>query len=120
MDFIGELNPTYNTFGSRSLEEIYGACLKAGTVVEASTLAHMVFLNRGDKFVARKMPAEAQFAPLLSLILIWPLLIANDAISACSENAICAEPWPSILMATCIPLIIWFALPILHPRTGSN
>ena len=71
--------------------------------------------------LAMKMPrAEAQFAPLLSLILIWPLLIANDAISACSENAICAEPWPSILMATSIPLIIWFALPILHPRTGSN
>ena len=71
--------------------------------------------------LAMKMPrAEAQFVPLLSLILIWPLLIANDAISTCSENAICAEPWPSILMATCIPLIIWFALPILHPRTGSN
>ena len=71
--------------------------------------------------LAMKMPrAEAQFIPLLSLILIWPLLIANDAISTCSENAICAEPWPSILMATCIPLIIWFALPILHPRTGSN
>ena len=71
--------------------------------------------------LAMKMPrADAQFAPLLSLILIWPLLIANDAISACSANAICAEPWPSILMATCIPLIIWFALPILHPRTGSN
>ena len=71
--------------------------------------------------LAMKMPrADAQFAPLLSLILIWPLLIANDAISTCSANAICAEPWPSILMATCIPLIIWFALPILHPRTGSN
>ena len=71
--------------------------------------------------LAMKMPrADAQFAPLLSLILIWPLLIANDAISTCSANAICADPWPSILMATCIPLIIWFALPILHPRTGSN
>jgi len=71
--------------------------------------------------LAMKMPrADAQFAPLLSLILIWPLLIANDAISTCSANAICAEPWPSVLMATCIPLIIWFALPILHPRTGSN
>jgi len=71
--------------------------------------------------LAMKMPrADAQFVPLLSLILIWPLLIANDAISTCSANAICADPWPSILMATCIPLIIWFALPILHPRTGSN
>ncbi|MEC8927243.1 MAG: ATP-binding cassette domain-containing protein [Candidatus Thermoplasmatota archaeon] len=71
--------------------------------------------------LAMKMPrAEAQFVPLLSLILIWPLLIANDAIYNCTANGICSEPWPSILIATCIPLIIWFALPILHPRTGSN
>jgi len=71
--------------------------------------------------LAMKMPrAESQFIPLLSLILIWPLLIANDAISNCSTDGICSEPWSSILIATCIPLIIWFALPILHPRTGSN
>ena len=71
--------------------------------------------------LAMKMPrSEAQFVPLLSLILIWPLLIANDAISTCSDTLLCTDPWPSILMATCIPLIIWFALPILHPRTGSN
>ena len=71
--------------------------------------------------LAMKMPrAEAQFVPLLSLILIWPLLIANDAVATCSDASMCAEPWPSILMATGIPLIIWFALPILHPRTGSN
>ena len=71
--------------------------------------------------LAMKMPrSEAQFVPLLSLILIWPLLIANNAISTCSDTSLCSDPWPSILMATCIPLIIWFALPILHPRTGSN
>jgi len=71
--------------------------------------------------LAMKMPrSEAQFIPLISLILIWPLLIANDAIATCSETAMCTEPWPSILMATGISLVIWFALPILHPRTGSN
>ena len=71
--------------------------------------------------LAMKMPrGEAQFVPLLSLILIWPLLIANDAISSCTTSEVCAEPWTSILIATGIPLIIWFALPILHPRTGSN
>jgi hypothetical protein len=67
MDFIGKLNPTFNDFGSRSLEEIYGACLKEGAVVEANTLAHMVLLNRGDKFEARPMPAEAQFAPVFGV-----------------------------------------------------
>ncbi len=67
MDFIGKSNPTYNVFGSRSLEEIYGACIKEGTVVVANTLAHMVFLNRGDKFEGRPMPKEAQFAPVFGV-----------------------------------------------------
>jgi hypothetical protein len=67
MSFIGELNPTYNTFGSRSLEEIYGACLKEGTVVEANTLAHMVFFNRGAKFETQQMPTKAQFAPVFGV-----------------------------------------------------
>ena len=64
--------------------------------------------------LAMKMPrTEGQYVPLLSLILIWPLLIANDAVSN-------SEPWLAIVMATGIPLIIWFGLPVLHPRTGSN
>ena len=67
MDFIGKSNPTFNTFGSRSLEEIYGTCLKEGTVVEANTLAHMVFLNRGDKFEGSPMPIESQFAPVFGV-----------------------------------------------------
>jgi len=67
MDFIGKSNPTFNTFGSRSLEEIYGTCLKEGKVVEANTLAHMVFLNRGDKFEGRQMPTESQFSPVFGV-----------------------------------------------------
>jgi len=64
--------------------------------------------------LAMKMPrSNAQYVPLLSLILIWPLLIANDAISS-------SEPELALIMATGIPLIIWFGLPILHPRTASN
>ena len=64
--------------------------------------------------LAMKMPrSNAQYVPLLSLILIWPLLIANDAISN-------SEPELALIMATGIPLIIWFGLPILHPRTASN
>ncbi|MEE2747915.1 MAG: ATP-binding cassette domain-containing protein [Candidatus Thermoplasmatota archaeon] len=64
--------------------------------------------------LAMKMPrSNAQYVPLLSLILIWPLLIANDAISN-------SEPELALIMATGISLIIWFGLPILHPRTASN
>ena len=71
--------------------------------------------------LAMKMPrAEAQYVPLLSLILIWPLLIANDAVADCASNTMCSDPWTSMLMATCIPLIIWFGLPALHPGTAAN
>ena len=64
--------------------------------------------------LAMKMPRTGgQYVPLLSLVLIWPLLIANDAIAA-------ADFGTSLIMATGIPLIIWFGLPILHPRTTSN
>ena len=67
MPFIGELNPTFNEFGGRSLEKIYGECLKEGTIVKANTLAHTIFLNRGDQFVTRALPAQAQFAPVFGL-----------------------------------------------------
>ena len=71
--------------------------------------------------LAMKMPrTEAQYTPLLSLVLIWPLLIATDAITECIGTETCTSPWASIAIATSIPLIIWFGLPILHPRTGSN
>jgi len=71
--------------------------------------------------LAMKMPrTEAQYTPLLSLVLIWPLLIATDSVTECIGTEICTSPWASIAIATSIPLIIWFGLPILHPRTGSN
>ena len=67
MPFIGERNESFSIFGGRSLEEVYGECLKEGTVVEANTLAHGVFLNRGDGFEWRALPAEAQFAPVFGI-----------------------------------------------------
>ena len=67
------------------------------------------------------MPRQnAQFLPLLSLILIWPLLIATDALADCADNSMCSDSSLSIFVASIIPLIIWFSLPILHPRTGSH
>ena len=67
MPFIGEQNESFELFGSRSLEEVYGDCLKEGTVLEANTLAHTVFLNRVGKFEARALPVEAQFAPVFGI-----------------------------------------------------
>ena len=71
--------------------------------------------------LAMKMPRTGgQYVPLLSLVLIWPLLIANDSVENCIDSTMCSDPWLSLVVATSIPLIIWFGLPILHPRTASN
>lgn len=67
MPFIGEQNETFEHFGSRSLEKVYGACLNEGTVLEANTLEHTIFINRNGKFEARPLPVEAQFAPVFGI-----------------------------------------------------
>ena len=67
MPFIGERNPSFDAFGSRSLEEVFGECLADGTVLEANTLEHTLFLNRGGRFEAKELPIEAQFAPVFGL-----------------------------------------------------
>ncbi len=63
MPFVAHRNASYAQFGSRGLHEVYGDCLKQADVVEANTLAHMVFLNRGDRLVGRQLPRQAQLAP---------------------------------------------------------
>ena len=71
--------------------------------------------------LANKMPrAQAQFIPLLSLVLIWPFLIASDAVELCFNDGLCEDFTMGILIATILPLTIAFGLPILHPRTASN
>lgn len=67
MPFIGARNPTFEAFGSRSLDDIYGECLSQGKSLEAASLAHTVFLNRGGKFEAKSLPSEAQFAPVFGI-----------------------------------------------------
>ncbi len=63
MPFIAHRNASYAEFGARSLQEVYGACLETAEVVEANTLSHMVFLNRGKRFSGRALPIESQLAP---------------------------------------------------------
>ena len=71
--------------------------------------------------LAHKMPrSQAQFVPLLKLVLIWPFLITSKSVEQCYANSLCEDLSMSVLFATAIPLIIAFGLPILHPRTASN
>jgi hypothetical protein len=62
LPFLQERFSTHEAYGKASLEEIYGDKLKQMRVVEANTLQSMLFLNRGDHFEARPLPAEAQLS----------------------------------------------------------
>ena len=63
LPFVKEKFPSYEAYGKASLKEIYGQRLQQMGVVEVSTLESMVFLNRGDHFEAKALPAQAQWAP---------------------------------------------------------
>ena len=67
MPFVRERFPTHRAYAEASMEEILGDRMKAVKELEASTLESMVFLNRGDHFEARALPAEAQWAPAFAV-----------------------------------------------------
>jgi hypothetical protein len=67
LPFLREKFPTYAAYGQAGVGEIYGEKLRAMKVVEANTLASMVFLNRGDHFEGRELPREAQFSPAFAV-----------------------------------------------------
>ena len=63
MPFIKEKLGSYRAFGVSPLNNILGAGLNDAKSVQANTLTHMVFLNRGEKFEAKPLPTWAQLAP---------------------------------------------------------
>src|SRR5256886_1998664 len=54
---------TYAAYANATLEQVLGPAFSGAKHLEARTLDHYVFLNRGGTFEARPLPAEAQFAP---------------------------------------------------------
>jgi hypothetical protein len=63
LPWVREKYSTYAGYGQASVAEIYGEKLKRLKGLAAGRLATMLFLNRGDHFEARELPAEAQFSP---------------------------------------------------------
>lgn len=55
--------PTYRSFGSATVDSLFASQNTPSFFVEARTLEHRLFLNRGDRFESIPLPAEAQFAP---------------------------------------------------------
>ena len=55
--------PTARAYGRASVRQVLGDKSASAHQLEATTPDSMVFLNRGDRFEARQLPIEAQFAP---------------------------------------------------------
>lgn len=60
---IAERLKTFSTYADASIEEVLGPLAKSAVRLGATTMDHMVFLNRGDWFEPRPLPTEAQLAP---------------------------------------------------------
>jgi hypothetical protein len=54
---------TFRAYADATLEDVLGPALADAPVLEATTLEHMLFVNRGGWFEARPLPTEAQLAP---------------------------------------------------------
>lgn len=54
---------TFAAYARATLEQVIGPALGNGARHAVTTMDHMVFLNRGARFEAVSLPAEAQFAP---------------------------------------------------------
>ncbi len=67
IDFIRPRIKTFSAFGSSALTDIYGQNLGGAEVVEANTLEHAVFLNRGGSFERFPLPVDSQLAPAMGV-----------------------------------------------------
>jgi len=68
LPFIAGRFGTHKAYSEATLEEVLGEARSRAKVVQATTLASMVLLNRGDHFEAVVLPAEAQFAPAFGVV----------------------------------------------------
>ncbi|MCG8606560.1 FG-GAP-like repeat-containing protein, partial [bacterium] len=63
MPYLQRRITTHKAFSEASVQEVVGFKAKQAGLLEANTLAHSVFFNRGNRFERVQLPDEAQFAP---------------------------------------------------------
>ncbi len=59
--------PTHHSFAAADVPAVLGPQMPAANQVQATTLASIVLLNRGDHFQAARLPDDAQCAPAFGL-----------------------------------------------------
>lgn len=68
MPFIRNRVSDYEGYATITLPDLLGESLAKMTQVDIRRLESMVFLNRGNRFEAHPLPAEAQFAPAYGVV----------------------------------------------------
>jgi hypothetical protein len=68
MPFLAGVFPTHRAYAEAGIADVLGPRRQQAREVSANTLSSMVFLNRGDHFVASLLAAEAQFAPAFAAV----------------------------------------------------
>ena len=67
LPFLRERFATRGDYGAATLAEIYGDALAKLPVREAAWFGTTMFLNRGGRFEARRLPVETQLAPTFGI-----------------------------------------------------
>jgi hypothetical protein len=67
MPFLRARFPTYAASRTASIEQMFAERLARARELRAATLASMLFLNRGSRFEAVPLPAEAQWSPVFGM-----------------------------------------------------
>jgi hypothetical protein len=65
--FLRERFSTYRAFGQADVPALVRGYEERTSKLTVTTLDSLVFLNRGDRFEARPLPLEAQFAPVFGI-----------------------------------------------------
>ncbi|MFT5143232.1 MAG: hypothetical protein ACI84D_001856, partial [Thalassolituus oleivorans] len=84
MPFLSRRVSSFHAFAESTVEDLVG---DSGLILEASTLASTVFLNRGDHFEAVVLPLEAQLAPGNAVLVLES---AGQSDIFIAQNAFCS------------------------------
>jgi VCBS repeat protein/ASPIC/UnbV protein len=67
MPWLAQQFPTFAAYSVADVDQILGEARTKMKDLQVNTLDSMLFLNRGDRFYARPLPIEAQFAPVFGI-----------------------------------------------------
>jgi hypothetical protein len=68
MPFIAEKYKSYNGFANATLKDIYGSKLESALHLEVNSFYSSILINNGGEFEVKKLPNQAQVAPINGII----------------------------------------------------